>query len=115
MQFHKPYYRQSHKIPLMEKIRISKLMAEQGLCSRREADAYIERGWVRVDGQVVSELGSKAWPDQKITLDKQAQKRQTARGTILMNKPVGYVSGKADKGYRPAVLDGMRSLGGGGG
>ncbi|MBB5214071.1 pseudouridine synthase [Parapusillimonas granuli] len=87
----------------MEKIRISKLMAEQGLCSRREADAYIERGWVRVDGVVVSELGSKAWPGQKITLDKQARARQTARVTILLNKPVGYVSGQAEQGYRPAV------------
>ncbi|HWL27589.1 MAG TPA: pseudouridine synthase [Burkholderiaceae bacterium] len=87
----------------MEKIRISKLMAEQGLCSRREADAYIERGWVRVDGLVVSELGSKAWPDQKITLDKQARRRQTSRVTILLNKPVGYVSGQAEQGYRPAV------------
>jgi 23S rRNA pseudouridine2604 synthase len=87
----------------MEKVRISKLMAEQGLCSRREADAYIERGWVRVDGVVVSELGSKAWPDQKITLDKQARRRQTSRVTILLNKPVGYVSGQAERGYRPAA------------
>lgn len=87
----------------MEKIRISKLMAERGLCSRREADTYIERGWVRVDGVVISELGSKAWPDQKITLEKQAQRRQTARVTILLNKPVGYVSGQAEQGYRPAA------------
>jgi len=78
-------------------------MAEQGLCSRREADSYIERGWVRVDGVVVSELGSKAYPNQKITLDRQAQRRQTARVTILLNKPVGYVSGQAEQGYRPAV------------
>lgn len=77
-------------------------MAERGLCSRREADAYIERGWVRVDDAVV-ELGAKAWPDQKITLDKQARQRQTARVTILLNKPVGYVSGQAEQGYRPAV------------
>ncbi len=78
-------------------------MAEQGLCSRREADAYIERGWVRVDGVVVSELGSKAYPGQKITLEKQAQRRQTSRVTILLNKPVGYVSGQAEQGYRPAI------------
>jgi len=77
-------------------------MAERGLCSRREADAYIERGWVRVDDAVVG-LGAKAWPDQKITLDKQARQRQTARVTILLNKPVGYVSGQAEQGYRPAV------------
>src|SRR5690606_5663857 len=87
----------------MEKIRISKLMAERGMCSRREADAYIERGWVRVDGVVVSELGSKAYPNQKITLDKQAQRRQGSRVTILLNKPVGYVSAQAERGYRPAV------------
>lgn len=87
----------------MEKVRISKLMAQQGLCSRREADAYIERGWVRVDGEVVSELGSKAWPNQKITLNRQARERQTARVTILLNKPVGYVSSQAERGYRAAV------------
>ncbi len=86
----------------MEKTRISKLLAERGLCSRREADAYIERGWVRVDGKVAT-LGEKAFPNQSITLDKSAQARQTARVTIIMNKPVGYVSGQAEDGYRPAA------------
>jgi 23S rRNA pseudouridine2604 synthase len=86
-----------------EKVRISKLMAQRGLCSRREADSYIERGWVRVDGRVVSELGSKAWPHQEITLERQARRRQTSRVTILLNKPVGYVSGQAEGGYRTAV------------
>jgi 23S rRNA pseudouridine2604 synthase len=86
----------------MEKIRISKLMAERGMCSRREADAYIERGWVRVDGVIVSELGSKAWPHQTITLERQARQRQTSRVTIILNKPVGYVSHQAD-GHRQAV------------
>ena len=78
-------------------------MSERGLCSRREADSYIERGWVRVDGEVVSELGAKAYPDQVITLECAAQARQTSRVTILINKPVGYVSGQAEKGYTPAV------------
>jgi len=86
----------------MEKVRISKLMSAQGLCSRREADAYIERGWVKVDGRVVG-LGERAFPDQKITLEKSAQVRQSARVTILINKPVGYVSGQAESGYTPAV------------
>ena len=85
------------------KVRISKLMSERGLCSRREADGYIERGWVRVDGVVVSELGARAFPDQVITLERAAQARQTSRVTILINKPVGYVSGQAEKGYTPAV------------
>jgi len=87
----------------MEKVRISKLMSERGLCSRREADDYIERGWVRVDGEVVSELGARAYPHQEITLERAARARQTARVTILINKPVGYVSGQAEKGYTPAV------------
>ena len=87
----------------MEKVRISKLMAQRGMCSRREADAFIERGWVRVDGVVVSELGSKAWPNQKITLHKQARQRQTERVTIILNKPVGFVSGQPEKGYKPAT------------
>lgn len=86
-----------------EPVRISKLMAQRGLCSRREADAYIERGWVRVDGVIVNELGSKASPDAHITLERQAARRQTGKVTILLNKPVGYVSHQSDKGYRPAA------------
>lgn len=88
----------------MEKIRLSKLMSEQGLCSRREADDYIAKGWVKVDGETVSELGSKILPTQKITLEKAAQARQQGRVTILLHKPVGYVSGQAEEGYKPAIL-----------
>lgn len=87
----------------MEKIRLSKLMSEQGICSRREADSYIERGWVLVDGVPVTELGTRIDPNQCITLAKEAQSQQQARVTILLNKPVGYVSGQAEEGYRPAV------------
>jgi len=87
----------------MEKIRLSKLMSEQGICSRREADSYIERGWVLVDGVPVTELGTRIDPNQRITLAKEAQSQQQARVTFLLNKPVGYVSGQAEEGYRPAV------------
>ncbi len=87
----------------MEKIRVSKLMSEQGLCSRREADSYIERGWVLVDGQPVTELGTRIYRSQSITLAPAAQSRQQASVTILLNKPVGYVSGQAEQNYRPAV------------
>jgi 23S rRNA pseudouridine2604 synthase len=88
----------------MEKIRLSKLMSEQGLCSRREADDYIAKGWVKVDGETVSELGTKILPTQKITLERAAQARQEGRVTILLHKPVGYVSGQAEEGYKPAIL-----------
>ena len=87
----------------MEKIRVSKLMSEQGLCSRREADAYIERGWVLVDGVVVSELGTRIFPNQQITLDPAARKEQLGLVTLLLNKPIGYVSGQAEQGHRPAL------------
>jgi 23S rRNA pseudouridine2604 synthase len=87
----------------MEKIRLSKLMSEQGLCSRREADSYIERGWVLVDGKPVTELGTKIAPTQRITLNRAAQAQQQTRVTILLNKPVGYVSGQAEDNHKPAV------------
>jgi 23S rRNA pseudouridine2604 synthase len=78
-------------------------MSELGLSSRREADEWIARGWVRVDGQVVSELGSKVLPHQHITVERQAAAEQSKRVTVLINKPMGYVSGQAEDGYTPAV------------
>ncbi len=87
----------------MEKVRLSKLMSEQGICSRREADSYIEQGLVFVDGERISELGTKVFPNQKITLAKGAQVQQQARVTILLHKPMAYVSGQAEDGYQPAV------------
>jgi 23S rRNA pseudouridine2604 synthase len=87
----------------MEKVRVSKLMSEQGICSRREADSYIERGWVLVDGVPVTELGTRAFPNQRITLTQAAQSQQQASVTVLLNKPIGFVSGQAEQGYRPAI------------
>ncbi len=87
-----------------EPLRLSKRMSELGLCSRREADEWIARGWVRVDGQVVSELGSKVLPQQRVTVERQASAEQAKRVTILINKPLGYVSGQAEDGYQPAVV-----------
>ncbi|WP_301103393.1 pseudouridine synthase [Propionivibrio sp.] len=84
-------------------VRISKLMAERGLCSRREADVYIERGWVFVDGERLTELGTRADPAVRITLDKGARAAQQRQMTILLHKPVGYVSGQPEPGFKPAV------------
>lgn len=88
---------------MTEPIRLSKRMSELGLCSRREADEWIARGWVRVDGVVTSELGSKVLPHQRISVERQASAQQARRVTVLINKPVGYVSGQAEDGYKPAV------------
>ena len=89
---------------MSEPIRLSKRMSELGLSSRREADEWIAKGWVRVDGKVISELGSKVLPEQKITIEKQARVEQARRVTVLINKPMGYVSGQAEDGYKPAVV-----------
>lgn len=83
-------------------VRVSKLLAERGICSRREADEYIERGWVSVDGQVIA-LGARAPLDAKIALAPQAQKKQERRVTILLHKPVGYVSSQPEDQYPAAV------------
>jgi len=88
----------------VEKIRLAKLMSERGLCSRREADTYIERGWVYVDGQRITELGTRIDPNQTITLDDRAHRQQRERVTILLHKPVGYVSSQPEKGYKAAVI-----------
>ncbi|WP_180730572.1 pseudouridine synthase [Paraburkholderia sp. PGU19] len=84
-------------------LRLSKLMSELGLCSRREADEWIEKGWVTVDGVVIDTLGTKVRPDADIQIDPAAQAMQMKLVTILIHKPVGLVSGQAEDGYEPAV------------
>lgn len=86
-----------------ECVRLSKLMAERGICSRREADRYIEEGLVLVDGEEVSVLGTKVSPTATITLKKKAQARQESKVTIILNKPIGYVSTQPEKGYKAAI------------
>jgi len=79
-------------------------MSELGIASRREADEWIPKGWVRVDGRVVSELGSRVLPTQQITVDAKAKFVQAQKVTVILNKPIGYVSGQAEDGYEPAVV-----------
>jgi 23S rRNA pseudouridine2604 synthase len=86
-----------------ELVRLSKLMAERGLCSRREADVWIERGLVRVNGAVISQPGTKVQRDVSIALDAQAQRQQQQLVTIILNKPMGYVSAQPEPGYQPAI------------
>ena len=86
-----------------EPIRLSKLMSQRGICSRREADTYIAKGLVFVDGQRISELGTRVDPDCEIKLANEATRQQQARVTVLLNKPIGYVSGQPEPGFVPAV------------
>lgn len=89
--------------PPPEGVRLSKVMSERGMCSRREADLWIERGWVLVNGEVVSELGSRIDPAAEVTISKDAKKDQAKQVTILIHKPVGYVSGQPEPDCVPAV------------
>jgi 23S rRNA pseudouridine2604 synthase len=83
-------------------VRVSKLITERGLASRREADEWIEAGLVRVNG-VPAVLGQRAAPDARIDIDPRARRQQARRVTVLLHKPVGYVSGQAEDGYRNAA------------
>lgn len=94
---------QSSTLLHMQMERLSKIMASRGMCSRREADRYIERGLVLVNGEVVSELGTRVPPDAVIELAEAGLKRRDAQATILINKPIGYVSGQPEDGYKAAV------------
>lgn len=78
-------------------------MSERGLCSRREADRFISSGLVRVDGEVVDTLGTRVDRGSEITLSREAQRESREKVTILLNKPVGFVSGTPEGRYRPAV------------
>ena len=84
-------------------IRLNKRMADLGLCSRREADEWIARGWVRVNGQP-ADMGQPVAPDCTVEVLPQAQHQQEARVTILMHKPVGYVSGLPEDGHESAAV-----------
>ncbi len=83
-------------------VRLNKRMADLGLCSRREADEWIAQGWVRVDGQVAP-MGLQVGPQARIEVDPAARGRQQQQVTVLLHKPVGYVSGQAEDGHEPAV------------
>lgn len=84
--------------------RLSKRMGELGLCSRREAERWITSGWVKVDGRIIDTLGVRVPPDAHIEIDPAAREHQSAQVTILLHKPVGYVSGQAEDGYEPAIV-----------
>jgi 23S rRNA pseudouridine2604 synthase len=92
----------AHRGAPAEGIRLSKLLTERGVAARREADDWIAAGWVRVDG-VMAVLGQRVQPEQRIDIDPLARRQQARSVTILLHKPVGYVSGQAEDGYPTAA------------
>jgi 23S rRNA pseudouridine2604 synthase len=86
-----------------EPVRLNKFMGQTGLCSRREADALIADGLVSIDGETVTDAGRKIQPGQTLTLGRGAETALAASQTIVMNKPIGYVSGQPEPGKTPAA------------
>lgn len=86
-----------------ELVRLSKLMSERGICSRREADDFIAQGLVFVDGERVQELGFKVLRNVKIELAAKATAKQANLVSVILNKPIGYVSAQPEPGYEPAI------------
>lgn len=86
-----------------EQIRLSKLMAQQGLSSRREADKLISAGQVLVNGEIIKELGTKVHPGSDIKLAAIAQRKREKLATLILNKPAGWVSNQPEKGYEEAA------------
>ncbi|OQS07812.1 ribosomal large subunit pseudouridine synthase F [Thraustotheca clavata] len=84
-------------------VRLSKLMSLKGICSRREADNYIRNGCVRVNGEIVSELGSKVLPSSKIELSRDAHTHLKSKVTVILNKPLNVVSSQPEDGHAPAI------------
>ena len=86
-----------------EPSRINKWLGQTGVCSRREADALIADGLVSIDGEVVTDAGRKIEPGQTLTLSERAESALAAGVTIVMHKPLGYVSGQPEPDKIPAV------------
>ncbi|MDO4904312.1 MAG: pseudouridine synthase [Lautropia sp.] len=83
--------------------RLNKYLATRGICSRREADEWIGRGWILINGRP-AQMGQRVLGGDRVEVRKEATQQQQERVTILLNKPMGYVSGQAEDGYRPAVV-----------
>lgn len=90
----------------MEKIRLQKFLASAGICSRRKAEEYILEGKVKVNGEIIYELGMKIDPAKdEIIFDGRAVKLENNKVYILLNKPIGYVTTVKEQFGRPIVND----------
>lgn len=87
-----------------EQIRLNKYMANAGLCSRREADEFIKQGLVKVNGEVVTELGTKITPQDTIEYDDKVVTLER-KCYILLNKPKDCVTTSDDPNGRLTVMD----------
>ena len=90
----------------MEEIRLQKYLAECGIASRRKSEEYILQGKVKVNGKIITELGTKINPiKDKIEFEDKEIKQEEKYVYILLNKPIGYVTTVNDQFNRDTVLD----------
>ncbi len=83
--------------------RVNRWLAQNGVCSRREAEDLIARGLVSIDGQTVADVGRKIEPGQTLVLADAAQGELKASLSVVLNKPVGVVSAQPEGRQVPAV------------
>ena len=100
-------YRQQHEDPT-KPIRLNKFLANAGICSRREADDFIQAGVITVNGQVVDNLGVKVLPTDEVRFHDQPVRRER-KVYILLNKPKNTVTTTDDPQERHTVIDIVRS------
>ena len=86
-----------------DQMRLNKYIANSGICSRREADRLIEAGAVSINGQIVTELGTKVGPGDKVQYGDQTINREKPR-YVLLNKPKGYITTVDDPDDRKTVM-----------
>ena len=90
----------------MEEVRLQKFLANQGVCSRRKAEEYIQQGLVKVNGETVTELGTKINPEKDEVIFKGNKVGKVDKKVyILLNKPIGYVTTTTDQFGRDTVID----------
>jgi len=86
--------------------RLQKILSTAGIASRRAAESYITDGRVSVNGETITELGSKADPDSDdIRVDGRRIKTARRRRYLLLYKPRGYIASRSDPQQRPTVID----------
>jgi 23S rRNA pseudouridine2604 synthase len=83
--------------------RVNKWLAQAGVCSRREAEALIAGGQVRIDGELVSDVGRKIAPGQTLVLAERASAQLDAQVTVVIHKPIGLVSAQPEGDRVPAA------------
>jgi len=83
--------------------RVNRWLAQNGVCSRREAEDLIARGLVSIDGERVDDAGRKIQPGQTLVLADAAQSELAAAFTAVLHKPEGVVSAQPEPGQVPAI------------